>query len=288
MYLGLRSHGQRADRYEDAVRIFQRYSRTETGRARKEKLYGFPMHGKTNVRWVRCDIDGSIVFRLYNTDVLTYYPDGLVEIEAYPSKTTSDFLYPLLPLGIGTTHLGVIEARDPQGEYRVYRSSDALKFRQSGEGWEVEGDLGHFYQVRSLKSKDQRRVEADYHLVEFRQWAEPAVHHLNVRISDGRLGRAGELLEALKERRFRDALEVVPAKSDKALYAYGRDPRGEFDRIDFSAILRWAAEDAGALTTVTERGHTAARHRTLIKMGKQWQDWFSAEDGWKPEYLVHR
>ena len=44
--------------------------------------------------------NGDIMFRLYDTDVVTYHPDNSITVESYCSKTTQEFANELLPPGL--------------------------------------------------------------------------------------------------------------------------------------------------------------------------------------------
>src|SRR5258707_5287929 len=46
------------------------------------------------------NIGGSVIFRLYHTDVITYHEDRTIDVIPYASQTTHNFAHHLLPSGI--------------------------------------------------------------------------------------------------------------------------------------------------------------------------------------------
>lgn len=60
-----------------------------------------PMHkSRRRHMTMRKANDGSIVFTLYNTDVVTWHPDNSITVKPYPSTTTDKFANAVLPDGV--------------------------------------------------------------------------------------------------------------------------------------------------------------------------------------------
>lgn len=84
------------ENYEEALRFFEK---KKPWRGGSENVR--PVHrSRRRHMEMRKISDGSIVFRLYNTDVVTWYPCGDFSVTPYPSKTTDAFAHALLPSGI--------------------------------------------------------------------------------------------------------------------------------------------------------------------------------------------
>jgi hypothetical protein len=75
--------------YDSAMRYFQSIKpwRGQTGEHDER-----PLRERSRHKGVRKLHDGSIVFRLHNTDVVTYRPDGSAVISVYQSPTTQTFV----------------------------------------------------------------------------------------------------------------------------------------------------------------------------------------------------
>lgn len=155
MYMGVQSHrGHRnVSSYEQALALHEKQSKTPTGKARKPiELYcagggtayplGLTKRGQTRV--IRYGSDDSIAFRLYETDVVTWYPDNSVSIENYGTVTTSEFATNFLPAGISLRHpvnrrsgasggdKGI--AYGPWGKERMVCQGTAVRFTEGPDG----------------------------------------------------------------------------------------------------------------------------------------------------------
>lgn len=90
-------------------------------------------------------IGEAIAFRLHRTDVITYYPDGCIQIYPYRSAMTDEFARPFLPYGL-RTHFNqdtICVTRKDDSSWangRLYIARNALHLRPSGGdyAWEVE------------------------------------------------------------------------------------------------------------------------------------------------------
>lgn len=89
-------------------------------------------------------IGEAIAFRLHRTDVITYYPDGCIQIDPYRSTMTDEFARRFLPHGLRTHFpqdmICVTRKDDPWANGRLYLARNALHLRPSGGAyaWEVE------------------------------------------------------------------------------------------------------------------------------------------------------
>lgn len=237
MYIGVRSYEDSASchDYATARRSLERTSKTPTGRNRTQKQYGYHLGMDSNhgVTWVREGEDGEIIFRLYETDVVTWYPDDSVEIDNFGTVTTSAFARTFLPSGISLSHpttrrgdmrghKGIsycVEKRDPDrrfwGTYNLCWGG-LPRFRQHGEHWlpdEDTIDTVHFPEITDPKA--QREVSAKYHLRDFDNWLNMAPMHMRVEHDQW---DTDECAAALLRRDFRRAAECLPLTHDSGAY----------------------------------------------------------------------
>tara|TARA_R110000868_G_scaffold261331_2_gene519415 strand:+ start:22 stop:642 length:621 start_codon:yes stop_codon:yes gene_type:complete len=85
--------------------------------------------------------DGSIVFRLYSTDVVTWHPDNSITVNPYPSKTTDAFAYAVLPYGINPCLDHALGTCLNLGDY-LYKIDQITRLRVLDDKWcVVEGLL---------------------------------------------------------------------------------------------------------------------------------------------------
>ena len=85
---------------------------TPTGKRRSAREHGYPLGAYyKSVTWVRECSDGSIAFRLYDTDVVTYEPNGDIVIDNYGTKTTTEFAWKFLPGGFHLSHPPIVTGK---------------------------------------------------------------------------------------------------------------------------------------------------------------------------------
>lgn len=237
MFLGLSSLDsvKGAHDYESAQAVLAKYSKTPTGRARTRKAQGYPlnMSSNTGVTWVRDDPDGTINFRLYDTDVVVWHPDNSVEIENYGTVTTSKFARSFLPAGVYLNHRTETrghrggnsairyatgeetithwdgEVRAYPGKYHLCQGS-VVRFRQHEDNvWLPDEDTLDEMQFLEITADRRQRAELakTYHLKDFAQWLPMAAHHLELEHDGWDLD---ECADALQARDFRKAAEYLP------------------------------------------------------------------------------
>lgn len=241
MYTGVRSyHGKGAHDYESARAVLEAASKTPTGRQRKEKTYGYHLGMGRNhgVTWVReCDepgYEGAIAFRLYDTDVVTWYPDNSVEIDNYGTVTTGSFASTFLPSGIGLRHVvhrsrgasggdkGITYCVErKQGEGYWYGTWNICwgglpRFRLHGELWLPDEDTLDDVKFPEITDrKAQRAVSAKYHLRDFDNWLAMAPRHMRIEHDCWDLG---DCADALLKRDFTLASMFLPLTHDSGAY----------------------------------------------------------------------
>lgn len=237
MYLGVRSYESAASchDYETARRSLERTSKTPTGRNRKEKTYGYHLGMGSNhgVTWVREGEDGEIIFRLYDTDVVTWHPNNSVEIDNFGTVTTGAFARTFLPSGISLSHPSTrrgetgghrgirycVEA--PRYDERFYGRYNLCFgglpcFRLHGEQWlpdEDTLDTVSFPEITDRKA--QRAVSAKYHLKDFDNWLSMAPRHMRI---EHDCWDVHDCADALLKRDFTLASMFLPLTTESRSY----------------------------------------------------------------------
>jgi hypothetical protein len=81
--------------------------------------------------------DGSIAFKLYDTDVVTWHPDNTLTIVPYPSRTTNMFAHALLPRGIYPQFDHALGACIETGSH-LYSTPSSVRMHEVIEGaWRI-------------------------------------------------------------------------------------------------------------------------------------------------------
>jgi hypothetical protein len=237
MFMGIRSHHSagRVRSYADAQRVFANAGRTPTGKARRpielacagggESFpLGLTKRGQTRV--IRYGADESIAFRLYETDVVTWHPDGSVAIENFGTVTTSGFAsnfapfhlyHPVTRRGGDGGHKGIGYAA-ADGTRRICWGG-AVRFRPDGDGWTPDQDTLDTIDFPVLDRRASRALPKRFNLADFRMWLSMAPRHLDI---EHQRFDVGTCLDALEQRDFRKAAAYLPLIESTA---YGFDPR---------------------------------------------------------------
>ena len=220
MYLGVRNYHDvnAVNFYADAERALDRAGRTKTGRARELGTYGFPLGAYyKSVTWVRKLSSGGIAFRLYNTDVVVWFPDNSIEIENFGTKSTTQFASKFLPAGIHLTH--EVQKRDGTYGYNgiQYTGPDGQTWVCEGNGvrlnptdetlryWQPEGNFEFTLPVRTDVSP--RGLTKKYNLAEFERWLFTAPDHIDIEHEQPDLS---VVLEALLAKDYERAAKHMP------------------------------------------------------------------------------
>lgn len=224
MFLGVRAHhdAKRVSSFETAKAALDRASRTPTGKARKEQLYGFHLGLNRNhgVTWVREKEDGAIAFRLYDTDVVTWLPDNSVEVDNFGTVTTSGFAHTFLPRGV---HLHYpTERRGESGGHktigfhsgvdRMICIGNVVRFVEQDGCWVAdEATCDDIKLPVGLDRKKAADMAKHYNLRDFEIYLSMAPAHLQ---GENRIEHdcwdLGLCMEALEARDFRRAVECLP------------------------------------------------------------------------------
>lgn len=277
MFMGVTAHQsvKRVASYADAQAVFEKFSKTPTGKQRKEQTNGFHLSMSSNhgVTWVRERADQAIAFQLYDTDVVAWYPDNSVVVCNYGSVTTSRFASRFLPGGIWlnhpTTRHGVegghrtisfrSEMVQSHWEHRTCCGSHVRFVHDTkADAWlpdETTLDEMHF---PVLDQRAAREISREYSLRDFDMWLSMAPRHMQIEHDSWSLY---DCATALKKRDFVLASMFLPLIEDTG--AFGNTIRPlpihvsryrRYVTMGSLARLRTALyDDEGAYTTVTHK-----------------------------------
>lgn len=268
MFMGVHSHYnvRQVNSYADAQAVLAKFSRTPTGKARREKPYGFhlSMNRNHSVTWVRETADQSIAFRLYETDVVTWHPDNSFTLVSWPSVTTRDFASGFTPDGVSLSSNETVTYRPPvrDGDWRA--SWDAARicrgdatFRQTDAGWAPDEAELEPIRFLELDQKKARALSREYRLKDFSNYLAMAPLHMNLMYEGEDCPKA---VEALKERDFRRAAVHLPLIASSR--AFGNEPvylriaAGSGCGITMSSVDRlrdWIYDRWGAFSDVSAK-----------------------------------
>lgn len=240
MFMGVTAHhdARRVTCFADAQAALERHSKTPTGKRRTIKPDGYHLGMSRNhgVTWVRPNEDGSIAFRLYDTDVVTWHPDNSVEIENYGTVTTSGFASRFLPQGFHLHHLTT--RRGEEAGHRCISYIDAphkawwdrrvcaggvVCFVPIGDDcWAVDEDSCDTIKLPGkVDQRKARELARRYHLKDFENWLSMAVGAHGVEVEY--VQQDNEMcLNALEARDFKRAAAYLPLVDNEK--NYGRYP----------------------------------------------------------------
>lgn len=273
MFMGVRNDdGISVSDYASALRRFEQASRTPTGRDRCEGSWGFPLGGKSGVTHIRKDSNDAVIFRLYGTDCVIWYPDNSFATEAYGTVTTGAFINRYMPGGIwanGISSTMSYRGRDGDDSWggRMICHGDA-HFRPVDGTWEPDIDGLRSFRAVTMDTKLTRQIAKDHHLAAFKLWLEMAPQLLDlVHVEDDEEA----VRDALLERDFRTAAVHLSLAEDKQ--SYGRYPTalkiatGSSRLVTMGALARfrlWLYEDEGAVVVHELKTQTCAAYRTQL------------------------
>lgn len=235
MYRGVNTGSSSASDFASAVACLALCTKTPTGRTRKAGYDGYPLNrtrGKDAVAKVRELDDGSIAFRLYSTDVVTWHPDNTVTADNWGSVTTSTFANQFLPGGIAFNTTGTIEyataempVHQPWSIGQVYDNTPWREYWNSrrvcqGKQREVTFGLDEHdmwvptdesqldpFEVPVLDRKIARAAAKEYNLADFKPWLQLVTYHTELRHEGVDFEACAN---ALRDRKFKEAAVHLP------------------------------------------------------------------------------
>lgn len=168
---------------------------------------------------IRRNHEDAIVFRLYATDVVTWYPNENIQINNYASQTTGEFISKLTPFsGSGAAELityfhnplaPVVETEDWRSRWEGARIVHGdVFFNKEGESWVPDLDTCGTFTTLILDQVGARAVSKEHHMADFKLWLEMATPLLDLQYEGEDLDAVSE---ALKVKDFRKAAVHLPA-----------------------------------------------------------------------------
>ena len=210
----------RVTSYAEAQQVLEKYRHTPKRRLRERKAYGYHLGTSCNygVTWVRDEIDESIAFRLYDTDVVSWSPDNSVTIKNWGSATTSDFARQFLPPGISLRHetrnggdTGITFCTTHDGNWRDHSIcfGSSVTFEQADDGiWLPQQDTCDVFALPGPVNKQAaRKLSERYRMRDFDNWLAMAPRHINLEHDHW---HRETCLAALEARDFRTATVHLP------------------------------------------------------------------------------
>lgn len=243
--------------YPTAVAAYEAAQRTPTGRQRQPDCDGtFPL--STNLRGPRrvSTSGDAIAFRLYDTDVVTWHPDGSVEVENYGSVTTGQFANTYLPnmfsLSHSTSmggHEGIYYPATGDGDWRdrmVCRGSVVHFLPNTEGGFTPDPDTCSSFPlpVTVADRKARMAIAKEYNLRDFTAWLQMAPKHLNL-VHGGY--DFDDCCIALRARDFATAASCLPTVSTTSFgRQYRRGP------VEGALGIECHRDEAVTLTSVSK------------------------------------
>ena len=228
---------------------------------RKEAPLG---HRRSKVTGVRLLGDGSIAFRLYATDVVTWHPDNSVSVVSYPTQTTSAFADVLLPAGLRlgganemmTFFRGCGQPADWQEWWAAAHVCNGTgTYRQVEGTWLPDDDTLHPINVVELDKAIAGQVCREINFAAFKRWLFAACDLIDIEHEGVDRAACGE---AMRVGDWRTAARYLPTVSRS--HAFGNYARIKPLRMrgvwhgapvtlgSVERMRRWLYEEAGAYT----------------------------------------
>lgn len=186
--------------------------------------------------------DGSIAFRLYDTDCVVYHPDDSITVHGWPSVSTNDFISALTPQGISHTCRG--RGRDNAYEPVLYLMPIVKRVIPADEWFPKERswlapdwskgmvincerpvtlhysvEKRHYvpssiealqpFEVCRVDRRHARQVSREYHLAKLGKLIN-AIAALAPKPRFVGSGAFGPIMAALREERFLEAVQLMP------------------------------------------------------------------------------
>lgn len=229
--------------------------------------------------------DGSITFRLFVTDCVTYHPNDEVTIEGYPSMSTSAFIGALAPHGIHHGYRGRRDPWDPvlilhsdkerrQDDWRAYwrdalviRCNDPVRlhYNAADQRWlPVEPDSLQPFKVPVIDRKAAREASRRYHLPTLHKVVDAVLAMANLpeppeTRAPGSI-RAG-ILDALEKEDYMAAIALMPRGETRSFGRRYGTPNGI--KPGYLRLLREHIYDIEGVVSTVER--TMLRRSAYLK-----------------------
>lgn len=186
----------RINSYTDALRYHDRAAQKPWRNGGED--YPFP-EKRARQYGVRKLDDGSVVFRLHSTDVVTWHPDNSVTLKVYTSQSTQAFANCLLPYGVSTgggmTRLEI--GRDWRAN-KMYPIASTVHIAPDHETI----DTPLVWEKRKTDRKVARRVLAETRYAEYREWWTLMTAMTQPNLKFGNYYRPSEMVAMLADQSF--------------------------------------------------------------------------------------
>jgi hypothetical protein len=265
--------------------------------ATKINRHGNRWPSQTKVKHMfTCNGDESIAFKLYDTECVTYHPDGSLTIQGYGTTTTSQFIDRLTPLGVrhechqrsgrhGPMLMlqPVCEHVDPPNQWHDEER------RWTGVDWgegvvikcefpvtiNYSADRGHHmpvgdvpkFNLPSINRAAARQAAKEYQLADFERAARAYVVLQRIRSHQGE--SMWTVANALREGRLGDACKGVPVGGTTKSYGQRWGGPGQVDPGFFRELRDWIYDHEGVVENETLQFLTMKQYERYLKMTKR-------------------
>lgn len=232
--------------------------------------------------------DGSIAYCLHRTDCVIWHPDGDVTVQGYASMSTTAFIGCLVPSGIshgqGPKHdwEPILQLRGSQPDYRceydawrahwssgrIIQCSKPVRLYYNADtsSWEPRDmdALEPFY-VPRIDRKAARAASRKYHLPTLQQVVNAAIALAGVP-DLSREGGMGEIMDALLDERYIEAIQHMPRSDGWSRGAFGREaaPKGSIKPGFLNQLRNHVYAHEGAVERVPMQVLSPNQHRKYI------------------------
>jgi hypothetical protein len=162
--------------YEDAVAFHDKAAKKPWRQSTKSNKHHFNDHAFPGKRQRQCGVrkvGEHIIFRLHNTDVITWRPDGSVRVEVYHSQSTCHFIDHFTP-GISISlHSNGYAVRHWDAEFTVTPIKDDFTIFADGTIGETERTAFALQRVKRDVAKELRDTVRYPEFAKWRKIMEP-------------------------------------------------------------------------------------------------------------------
>jgi hypothetical protein len=233
---------------------------------------------RRNIKTVRKEPNGDIVFRIYENDAVTWHPNGTFTVQGYPSRTTGMFINMLTPLGVyywsgqGVLALDAVDGGWKERPLVRCGRGERVRVTKRKNVWmPAEPAALAPFEYEVLDRAKARKLGQRLGLTDFTHWLN-AYEKLG-----GEVGRLGYPLFTNEHRH-----ELLEAKDYHALMRtfctvrnWRQDPQGKWgwsddrvSRTDVGKFRAWLYVKFGATKTKKAKQLTRAEHYNHIERNR--------------------
>lgn len=303
-YGGMSTHGfpslgsyAQARKHFDSVRPWDSKYNQNNERPigeRNVKTCGYGYYGERFNKAMRELDDGSIAFRLYQTDCVIWHPDNTLTIQGYMSMSTSCFIGMLAPENVShqigrknwdepVLHLrGIYPSkaeralpweqsrsiwRDYWNSGMIIQCSRPVRLRRTRKLWlPVKPDELTPFEMFRVDRAAARRASAKYHLSELHQIVNAAIALAGrpVLPPTQTSGSMDRIMAALREEQYLTAVSLMPRGGGSTAFGRRMVASNELTPGYLQQLRNHIYECEGALESYEERTLTPGQYKRYV------------------------